>query len=156
MKVAFLFFMCLFATVFAGGSPLNAYVTSAKEVQDLLQEGSKNCYMIVFVWKGDAETAEPEANEVTTIFDVYPECYNALLDIARSDTKALLNILRFDNEKDSFSSGREITKDDTPLLLAVVEGKGHIASGPKPHKALKKELDSLYRTHIKTDITYEG
>ena len=112
--------------------------------------------MILFVWKGEKAVEEPEALEATTIFKDYPECYTANLDVARSDAKNLLEKLIFENEKDSFSAGREITKDDTPLLLAMVNGKGWIASGPKPHAAIKKELDALYRDHIKVDIEYEG
>ena len=158
--------LCLVALCMA--EPLNNFVATAAEVEDLLKEGSKNCYLIQFVWKGegkikDAKTNKEkpgkeiqEAQDVQKVFDDYPECYWANLDVSRSDTKALLNSLRFENEKDNFSKGREITKEDTPMLLAVVQGKGYIASGPKPHAALKKELDALYRDHTKTDIEYEG
>ena len=110
----------------------------------------------MFVWKGEKTTEEQEALNATEIYKDYPECYTANLDVARADTKNLLEKLIFESEKDSFLAGREITKDDTPLLLAMVNGKGWLASGPKPHKAMLKELDALYREHIKTEIEYEG
>jgi hypothetical protein len=110
----------------------------------------------MFVWKGEKEVEEKEALEASEIYKEYPQCYWANLDVARSDTKNLLEKLIFENEKDSFGAGREITKEDTPLLLAMVNGKGWIASGPKPHKALKKELDVLYRDQSISDISYEG
>ena len=153
MKTA-IFLLCLLGLVYC--EELNKYVSSAKEVQDLLSTGSDNCFMILFVWRGEEQTEEVEAKGVQDTFKDYPECYHANLDVARSDTKALLKILSFEDPRDDFSQGREITRDDTPLLLALVNGEGYVASGPKPHNAMKKELDNLYRKHSKTDITYEG
>ena len=155
MKLSILL-ICIALAGFCMADELNKYVTSAREVKHLLQEGSNNCFLIMFVWKGEKTTEEQEALNATEIYKDYPECYTANLDVARADTKNLLEKLQFENEKDSFLAGREITKDDTPLLLAIVNGKGWIASGPKPHKAMLKELDALYREHIKTDIEYEG
>jgi len=140
---------------FAAAENLGDFVTSAKEVSDLLAEGSDNCFLLLFVWKGEDKETQ-EAKDVQPIFEEYPECYAANFDVARDDTKELLNVLRFENDRDNFSKGREITPDDTPMLLAISNGKGYVASGPKPHKALKKELDALYREHEKTDIEYEG
>lgn len=151
--------IALLCLVFLGltlGEELNKYVKTAREVKHLLQEGSQNCFLIMFVWKGEKEVEEKEALDATEIYKDYPECYTANLDVARSDAKNLLEKLIFENERDSFGNGREITKDDTPLLLAMVNGKGWMASGPKPHKAMLKELDALYRDHIKSDIEYEG
>ena len=153
MKLALLVFVALLGLTM--GEALNNYVSSAKEVQDLLQEGSDNCYLLLFVWKGETEVEEAEAKEVQDLFNEYPECYWANLDVARSDTKALLNIIQFENDRDNFSKGRQITREDTPLLLGIVNGHGWVASGPKPHLAMRKELDSLYRDHVKSEIEYE-
>ena len=131
MKIALSFIlMCLLGLTVC--EELNEFVSSAKEVRDLLQEGSDNCFLLMFVWRGEKETEEVEAADAQDIFKDYPECYSANLDVARSDTKALLKILNFENPKDNFGKEREITKDDTPLLLAIVNGKGWVASGPKP------------------------
>ncbi len=63
----------------------------------------------MFVWKGETDTEEKEALDATEIYKDYPECYTANLDVARADTKNLLDKLQFDNERDSFLAGREIT-----------------------------------------------
>ena len=148
--------ICILLLGLTLGDELNKYVKSAREVKHLLQEGSQNCFLIMFVWKGEKEVEEKEALDAQEIYKDYPECYVANLDVAKQDSKNLLQKLIFESEKDSFLNGREITKDDTPLLLAMVNGKGWLASGPKPHKAMLKELDVLYRDHIKTDIEYEA
>ena len=153
MKAAALFLLTVMCVSFA--EELNQFVSTAKEVQDLLQEGSDNCYLLLFVWKGEEEEGD-EAEGVQELFEDYPECYHVNLDVARSDTKALLKIINFENDRDNFSNGRQITKDDTPLLLAMVNGNGYSASGPKPHNAMRKELDALYRDHVKSEIEYEG
>ena len=143
-----LFVLALTLFGFAVCENLNEYVSTAKEVQDLLSEGSDNCYLLMFVWRGEKETEEKEALEAQEIFDEYPECYTANFDVARPDTKALLKSLKFSDDRDNFGKDREITRDDTPLLLAIVNGQGWVASGPKPHKAMVKEIDELYREHI--------
>ena len=106
-------------------------VTSAKEVADLISEGSKNCFLLLFVWKGETDKLA-QATETQKLFEDYPECYWGNFDVGRSDTKNLLNLLKFENDRDNFSTGREITRNDTPLLVAIVDGKGVVASGPKP------------------------
>ena len=78
---------------FGMADELNKYVTSAREVKHLLQEGSNNCYLIMFVWKGEKDTEEQEALNATEIYKDYPECYTANLDVARADTKNLLEKL---------------------------------------------------------------
>ena len=105
MKVAALCVLFAIAAL-ASGEALNKYLSTAKEVQDLLQEGSDNCYLLLFVWKGESDVEEDEAKDVQDLFNDYPECYWANLDVARSDTKALLNVVRFENVRDNFSKGR--------------------------------------------------
>ena len=155
MRTSFLILLLTMCT-FSYADNLNEIVTSAKEVEDMIKSGSTNCFMILFVWRGEHEVEEKEAEGVQDTFKDYPECYVANLDVARSDTVSLLKSLAFEDDRDSFGSGREITRDDTPMLLAIVNGEGHLASGPKPHLAMKKELDELYRKHTKTDLKYEG
>ena len=155
MKTALLILAIALISV-AVGEELNNYVSTAAEVQQLLDENSKNCYLLLFVWKGETEIEEEEAKGVQPIFVDYPECYYGNLDVSKPDVQSILYSIKFDDPKDNFGPDREVTRDDTPMLLAIVNGAGYIASGPKPHLAMKKELDELYRGHSKSDIAYEG
>ena len=155
MKTALLILAIALISV-AVGEELNNYVSTAAEVQQLLDENSKNCYLLLFVWKGETEIEEEEAKGVQPIFVDYPECYYGNLDVSKPDVQSILYSIKFEDPADNFGPSREVTRDDTPMLLAIVNGGGYIASGPKPHLAMKKELDELYRGHSKSDIAYEG
>ena len=141
---------------FVAAEELNKYVSSAAEVKALISQGSDNCFLILFVWKGETEIEEQEAKGVQETFKDYPECYTANVDVSKADVKDLLYSIEFEDERENFGPERPVTRDDTPMLLGIVKGDGFLASGPKPHIAMKNELEKLYRLHTKSDITYEG